>query len=270
MKHSLGLTLALSATIFFISACSNTPYEDPTESGSASNIPEAGPLTSGGGGGYGGGYTQQPQQGGGTYYPPQTTTPPQQSGGYVQQPQQNGSNSYDSYAGGNADGYDQNQPGDSYDTAGTTNNAAGNAGGGYDYSGGNNNDSYDSYGSNTGSGNTGNTGAGNDYYAGGSAGGAGVDNSGGGNDYYAGGGNGGGSIGSSSGRAAVQIFASGSSSKAQQVRSSMASRGLNAVVDSVDGLYKVRVPFGTESEARSNLIRVRSASGESGAFVTFR
>ena len=259
MKHSLRLTLALSATVFFVSACSNTPYEDTTESGSTSNIPEAGPLT-GGGGGYGGGYTQ-PQQGG-TYYPPQTTVQPQQGGGYVQPQQGGGQQGADAYA--NGGGYEQGggQQQGGYDTAGTTN------GGGYDYSGGNN-DSYDSYGSNTGGGNTG-TGAGNDYYAGGSAGGGNTGGSG--NDYYAGGGNGGGggSVGSSSGRAAVQIFASGSSSKAQQVRSSMASRGLNAVVDSVDGLYKVRVPFGTESEARSNLMRVRSASGESGAFVTFR
>lgn len=255
MKHSLRLTLALSATVFFVSACSNTPYEDTSETGSTSNIPEAGPLT--GSGGYGGSYVQ-PQQGStSNYYPPQTTQPqqPQYGGGYGQggQPQQPQGGGYDSYATG---GYDQSQGTQAnqggYDTAGTT--------GGYDYSGGNN-DSYDSYSSNTG-GNSGSSGG--DYYANGS--------SSGGNDYYAGGGNSGGgsSIGSSSGRAAVQVFASGSSSKAQQVRSSMASRGLNAVVDSVDGLYKVRIPFGSESEARSNLMRVRSASGESGAFVTFR
>lgn len=258
MKHSLGLTLVLSATMFFVSACSNTPYESTTDSGATGNIPEAGPLV-GGGGGYGGGYTQ-PQQGGGSgaYYPPQTVAQPQQptNDGYAQ-PQQGGG--YDSYAGGNGGTYDQaGQQGGGYDTAATTNN------GGYDYSGGNN-DSYNSYGTNTNGANTGgNTG---DYYAGGSAGGNTGGNSGG--DYYAGG-SAGGNIGSSSGRAAVQIFASGSSSKAEQVRNSMASRGLTAVVDSVDGLYKVRVPFGNESEARSNLMRVRSASGESGAFVTFR
>lgn len=264
MKHSLRLTLALSATVFFVSACSNTPYEDTTESGSTSNIPEAGPLTSGGG--YGGGYPQtpKPQQGSGTYYQPQ----PQQTnnggygGGYQQpqpQPQQGQQGGgYDTYA-GNDQAPQGGQQGGGYDTAGTTNGGTG----GYDYSGGNN-DSYDSYSSNTG----GTSSSGGDYYAGGTSGGGA---SSGGNDYYSGGGgSGGASVGSSSGRAAVQIFASGSSSKAQQVRSSMASRGLNAVVDSVDGLYKVRVPFGTESEARSNLMRVRSASGESGAFVTFR
>ena len=263
MKHSLRLTLALSATVFFVSACSNTPYEDTSETGSTSNIPEAGPLTGGGTGGYGGnyggsGYTQNQQGGSNAYYPPQTAQPQQpqygSGGGYGQNQGGQQGGGYDNYASGGS--YDQSQGGQQgggYDTAGNTNN------GGDAYSGGNN-DSYDSYGSNTG----GSSNGGGDYYANSSSGG----NSGGG-DYYAGGG-GGGSIGSSSGRAAVQIFASGSSSKAQQVRSSMASRGLNAVVDSVDGLYKVRVPFGSESEARSNLMRVRSASGESGAFVTFR
>lgn len=256
MKHSLRLALALSATVFLVSACSNTPYEDPSATGSTSNIPEAGPLTDGGS--YGGTYAQPQQGGSSNYYPPQIAQPqqPQYGGSYAQGGQQGQQGSgYDTYA---ANGYDQTQGGQqgqlggSYDTAGTTE--------AYDYSGGNN-DSYDSYSANTNS-NSGSSGG--DYYANGSS-----DNSGG-NDYYAGGGGSGTSIGSSSGRAAVQVFASGSSSKAQQVRSSMASRGLNAVVDSVDGLYKVRVPFGSESEARSNLMRVRSASGESGAFVTFR
>ena len=72
------------------------------------------------------------------------------------------------------------------------------------------------------------------------------------------------------GGAAVQVFASGSRGNAEQIKRSMDSRGLNAVIDQVDGLYKVRVPFGSESEARANLARVRSASGQSGAFVTFR
>lgn len=260
MKHSLGLTLVLSATMLFVSACSNTPYETTTDSGSTSHIPEAGPLTGGGSGYGGGGYTQAQQGGGSSYYPPQTTQPQQPiNGGYGT------GGSYDSYAAGNGGAYDQagQQQGGGYNTAGSTN------GGGYDYSGGNN-DSYNSYGSNTGNMNTGSGGGSSDYYAGGSSGGG---NNYGSGDYYAGGGSsgsGGGNLGNSSGRAAVQIFASGSSSKAEQVRSSMASRGLTAVVDSVDGLYKVRVPFGSESEARSNLMRVRSASGESGAFVTFR
>lgn len=265
MKHSLGLTLVLSATMFFVSACSNTPYEDTADSGSTGPIPEAGPLT-GGGGGYGGGYTQaQPgSSSGGAYYPPQTAQTAQ-----PQQPANNGGygtgGGYDSYAGGNGGAYDQagQQQGGGYDTASTTN------GGGYDYSGGNN-DSYNSYGTNT-AGNGGGAnpaGSGGDYYAGGNTGNTGGGSAGyGGGDYYAGGGS---NLGNSSGRAAVQVFASGSSSKAEQVRSSMASRGLTAVVDSVDGLYKVRVPFGNESEARANLMRVRSASGESGAFVTFR
>ncbi|TXH67162.1 MAG: SPOR domain-containing protein [Thiothrix sp.] len=249
MKHSLRLTLALSATVFFVSACSNTPYEDPSETGSTSNIPEAGPLTSGG---YSGNYTQPQPGGGSAYYPPQTAQPqqPQYGAGYAQGQGGQPGNGYDTYASGS---YDQSQGGQqdqgAYDMAGTT--------GGYDYSGGGSNDTYDSYSANTSSNNN----SGGDYYANNSSGNSG------GNDYYSGGGGG---IGRSSGRAAVRVFGSGSSSKAQQVRSSMASRGLNAVVDSVDGLYKVRIPFSSESEARSNLMRVRSASGESGAFVTFR
>lgn len=90
-------------------------------------------------------------------------------------------------------------------------------------------------------------------------------------DVYAGGGAAvGGSIGSSGGSHAVQVLASGSSSKAQQMRSQMQSLGLNAVVDNVGGLYKVRIPFASRDQASANLGRIRSLSGESGAFITTR
>lgn len=54
------------------------------------------------------------------------------------------------------------------------------------------------------------------------------------------------------------------------MRSQMQSLGLNAVVDNVGGLYKVRIPFASRDQASANLSRVRSLSGESGAFITTR
>lgn len=81
---------------------------------------------------------------------------------------------------------------------------------------------------------------------------------------------GGGSSGSASGAHAVQVLATGNSSKAQSMKQQMQSLGLTAVVDNVGGLYKVRIPFATRGEASSNLSRIRSVSGESGAFVTTR
>lgn len=82
---------------------------------------------------------------------------------------------------------------------------------------------------------------------------------------------GGNSAGSSVGGSyAVQILASGSSSKAESVKQQMKALGLSAVVDPVGGLYKVRIPFASKAEAQSSLMRIRSMSGESGAFVTTR
>ncbi len=69
------------------------------------------------------------------------------------------------------------------------------------------------------------------------------------------------------GGSAIQVFASGSQAKAEQIRQNMISQGLPAVVDAVNGLYKVRVPYPNVSAARANLIRVRQTSGEAGAFV---
>ena len=75
---------------------------------------------------------------------------------------------------------------------------------------------------------------------------------------------------SAGGSAAVQVFATVSRDKAERIRQDIASQGLPAIVDQVDGLYKVRVPYSTASQARANLIKVRSVSGTPGAFVTSR
>jgi len=66
------------------------------------------------------------------------------------------------------------------------------------------------------------------------------------------------------------VLASGNSSTAQSMKRQMDALGFNAVVDNVGGLYKVRVPFASREEAASNLSRIRSSSGETGAFVTAR
>nr|CAA6799896.1 MAG: Unknown protein [uncultured Thiotrichaceae bacterium] len=76
--------------------------------------------------------------------------------------------------------------------------------------------------------------------------------------------------GAASGGSAVQVFATGSQAKAERISQDMRSQGLPAIVDRVGGLYKVRVPYSDEGTARANLIRVRQASGEAGAFVTTR
>ncbi|WP_084260290.1 SPOR domain-containing protein [Thiothrix lacustris] len=68
---------------------------------------------------------------------------------------------------------------------------------------------------------------------------------------------------------AVQVLASQSSGTAESMRSQMQSMGFNAVVDQVGGFYKVRVPFSSENEAKSNLGRIRS-SGAPDAFYTMR
>jgi hypothetical protein len=67
---------------------------------------------------------------------------------------------------------------------------------------------------------------------------------------------------------AVQVVASQSSSTAEAMRGQMQSMGFNAVVDHVGGFYKVRVPFSSESEAKSSLGRIRSSVPD--AFYTVR
>jgi hypothetical protein len=67
---------------------------------------------------------------------------------------------------------------------------------------------------------------------------------------------------------AVQVVASQSSSAAESMRSRMQSMGFNAIVEQIGGLYKVRVPFSSESEAKANLGRIRSSVPD--AFYTVR
>lgn len=76
------------------------------------------------------------------------------------------------------------------------------------------------------------------------------------------------SSGSAGGAYAVQVVASSNRSTADAMVGQMSSMGFNAVVDQVGGLYKVRVPFSSESEAKSNLGRIRSSVPD--AFFTVR
>lgn len=73
---------------------------------------------------------------------------------------------------------------------------------------------------------------------------------------------------SAGGSYAVQVVASSNRSTADAMVGQMSSMGFNAVIDQVGGLYKVRVPFGSESEAKSNLGRIRSSVPD--AFFTVR
>lgn len=79
---------------------------------------------------------------------------------------------------------------------------------------------------------------------------------------------GGSATNSTSGRYAVQVVASSNRSTADAMVSQMRFMGFNAVVDNVGGLYKVRVPFSSESEAKSGLGRIRSSVPD--AFYTVR
>jgi hypothetical protein len=88
-------------------------------------------------------------------------------------------------------------------------------------------------------------------------------------DYTAPGSSSAGSYSNSAGGSyAVQVVASPNSSTAEAMRSQMQSAGFNAVVDHVGGYYKVRIPFSSESEAKSNLSRIRSTVPD--AFYTVR
>lgn len=79
---------------------------------------------------------------------------------------------------------------------------------------------------------------------------------------------GGGYSNSAGGSFAVQVVASPNRGTADAMRSQMQSAGFNAVVDQVGGYYKVRIPFSSESEAKSNLSRIRSSVPD--AFCTVR
>ncbi|HPE61209.1 MAG: SPOR domain-containing protein [Thiothrix sp.] len=301
MKQQIRLILTLSATTLLISACSTTPTSQPDNgvmpygSSYSGNIPEAGPLDG--------------SSSVSAYVPPQSVPTPAPAAyaptyaptPVMAQPQPQpmpvaaapapaaGYGSYDSYTGApaaNNGGYDNyantapapdNTAYNNYantapapDNTAYDNNYAGAAGNtGYDPS-----SSYNSYGPVPGNTPTYNTAPPNNYSTPGYDYSAPNSNTAG-NSYYTGGDTyaGGGSnysSGSAGGSSAVQVFATVSQDKAQRLQQDLRSQGLNAVVDRVDGLFKVRVPFGSESEARSNLARVRSLSGESGAFVTSR
>lgn len=124
-----------------------------------------------------------------------------------------------------------------------------------------NNTSYYNYAGGSASGGYGNTGGSYNYdYTAPSAGGSSY----GGYSSY--------SSGSAtnpvSGRHAVQVVASSNRSTADAMVSQMSAMGFNAVVDNVGGLYKVRVPFSSESEAKAGLGRIRSSVPD--AFYTVR
>ncbi|MFN3786419.1 MAG: SPOR domain-containing protein [Thiothrix sp.] len=126
-----------------------------------------------------------------------------------------------------------------------------------------NNNSYFSYGSgNTTAGGYGNASSGYTYDY--TAPSSGSNSYGGGYASYSSGS----ATNSVSGRYAVQVVASSNRSTADAMVSQMSAMGFNAVVDNVGGMYKVRVPFSSESEAKSNLGRIRSSVPD--AFYTVR
>lgn len=146
-----------------------------------------------------------------------------------------------------------------------------NNGGGYDYSGASGSGAY-GYGSGAGTSTGGGSGSYYDYSAPGSSGSSyGGGSSYGSGGYSSGGGySGGGSYsgGSAGGSYAVQVVATQNRSTADTMRGQMQSMGFNAVVDNVGGMYKVRIPFSSENEAKASLSRIRSSVPD--AFYTVR
>ncbi|CAA6817525.1 MAG: Unknown protein [uncultured Thiotrichaceae bacterium] len=280
MRHAIRTTLLLSSTALFAAACTNMPMEGQntayntggynTTPAPTANVPEAGPLSATAPAvnntplvaanvpvatapqnipvatvpqvpvpaatNYNPVAATSNNNAYGTYAaaPAQTTptysNPPANTVVDYSQPQNTANNSYTNYGTGNA--------------AAPTNTAAANPAVTNYYP---DNTNYDTYANN----NAGNNG---DSYT----------NTG--NTSASGGYN----TASATGSSAIQIFASGSQAKAEQISQNIRSQGLPAVVDVVNGLYKVRVPYPDAGAARANLIRVRQASGEAGAFVTTR
>ena len=120
-----------------------------------------------------------------------------------------------------------------------------------------------------------------DYSSGSSSTGAAAPSSSGYDNYYAnstGGSSGGsydynsgstgGSNGSASGSYAVQVLASPNRGTAESMLNQMRSAGFTAVIDNVGGYYKVRIPYGSASEAKASLGRVRGTVPD--AFYTTR
>ena len=142
------------------------------------------------------------------------------------------------------DNYNANTGGTSYDYG----SGGGSYGGTYandnsnsNYYAGNNSSSYGSYGSTD-----------SNYNSGGSYG-----------SSYSGGSN-----GNVSGSYAVQVIASGNRGTAENMVGQMQSYGFTATIDQVGGYFKVRIPYSSEGEAKSNLGRIRSYVPD--AFYTVR
>ncbi len=254
MHQPIRISLLLSATALFAAACTsmdsqNSGYTDYNSPVATTNIPEAGPLS-------------DPAPAANHYAaapaanPVPAATVPQVPAVTNTPVANNTGSSYGIYAASDTNAapvttheapvldYGQPQPqpnyNDSYTSYGPVNTPAANTAMANGTNGTNTtydtytNNSYDTYTTNNG-----NTGAGyNTNTAGGSA--------------------------------AIQVFATGSVAKAERIRQDMQQLGLPAVVDSVGGLYKVRIPYSDAGTARANLAHVRQASGEAGAFVTTR
>ncbi len=160
-------------------------------------------------------------------------------------------------------------PGTTYNSGANYN--ANTGAGGYDYSTGGNT-SYDygnGSGSSYGNGNA-NSNTYDNYYAGNNSSSYG---SSGNYNYNYNGGDSGSSCsgtvnGSVSGSYAVQVVASPNRGTAENMVGQMQSYGFTATLDQVGGYCKVRVPYNSESEAKSNLGRIRSYVPD--AFYTTR
>ena len=148
----------------------------------------------------------------------------------------------------------------------------------YDYSSGNSaanntnpmpsmNDQYNAYNNNNSNSSSGSSGSSNYYDYSGSSNSSGSSYSGS-NSYSAGSAYSGASSGSASGSFAIQVLASGNRNTANSMQQQMQGQGFNAVVDSVGGLYKVRIPYTSRGDAQSNLSRVRGSVPD--AFLTTR
>lgn len=69
---------------------------------------------------------------------------------------------------------------------------------------------------------------------------------------------------------AVQILATMSNGKASNLQRQMENMGYPAVVDFVDGLHKVRIPYQSKAQAHANLDAIRAAANEPQAFIATR
>ncbi|WP_020558876.1 SPOR domain-containing protein [Thiofilum flexile] len=272
MTSQLKVGVLVTLMALTLSACSTAPIEE-MDTNAVASIPESGPLVQGSNTStvatttittvqpqqpnYNTQTQYQPNYTANTYVPAPAYTPPAQSQSQYQAATQG-------YDDGGSTSYEDTTPVANYGTNSTTNYGS--------------ITNYDTSSTNTASNTSSNSGSYDMYdnygrpkaqakpqydYSG----------SEGYPDSYSDSGSGGGgssSSGSASGSHAVQVLATGNSSKAQSMRSQMQAVGLSAVVDNVGGLYKVRVPFASRDQASANLARIRSLSGESGAFITTR